>query len=479
MLVVVKYARRMGPAVAVSVVTLTTLLTAPASAGPNDDLAGTWRSAGYGMIITIDRGPSGARRMTSYQATDISCLGGGVREQVGDTDPVVFGTDGDREVSVRRDGDRLRYHQLGTVSDVTLSRLPDPPACPSATPPDAAGRRLQTFEVFWQTLAENYPPYPGRQLDLSERERDRATLVADNTGSTLDRLLRGAVRALGDQHTDVTHQNTTTSGLRPGTRDSNDMETDDIHAAIQQRLGGTLVSLVPDQVEYATGLPHGLGYLRIADLEQLGGKDGWDNDRAVLDKALDTVFTKAAADHWSGLILDLRLNDGGWDALGLDLAGRLTTQDHVAYRKHARDREAPNGWTPWQRAMVHRDNRPGFHGPVALLVSDLTVSAGETSTLALLGNIPKPTLIGRDTQGIFSDQVQSDLSGGWSMEFGNEEFTTPDGTGYEGYGIPVPEASRTPVFEPDDLKQRCDRAIARAIDHLTGAAPGTTPRCRS
>jgi C-terminal processing protease CtpA/Prc len=61
-----------------------------------------------------------------------------------------------------------------------------------------------------------------------------------------------------------------------------------------------------------------------------------------------------------------------------------------------------------------------------LLVSDLTISAGETFTEALMGRAPAPTRIGSTTQGVFTDDMERALPNGWTFTLGNGEYVGPD-----------------------------------------------------
>lgn len=444
---------------------------------PAQTIEGVWQSAGYGYVFDIAEDDAGTKRLTAYERTSVSCLESDVLTQVereGET--TTFGEGGEAELVVHRSGGQLVASDLGSAGHMRMDRLEKLPDCPSEVPTKPADRRLETFDVFWRNLHEHYPPYAHRKLDRSARERDRSTLVADNTEETLAELLESTVRELGDMHTGIESEDVSRYGKRPGTRDSLDLDTDAFRPAIEARLGRKLVPVLEGEVEYASGLAGGLGYLRVTQFDDFAD-ESYDVDRKKFGQALDTVFAVAEEDGWRGLVLDLRLNDGGFDSLSLALASRLTDEPHLAFKKRARDTRAPSGFTPYETLRVSPSTRPGFHGPVALLVSDLTVSAGETAVMALLNRSPKPTLIGRPTQGILSDTLTRTLPGDWTLDLSNEDYRSADGQSFEGRGIPVPEGFRTPVFTAEEVSGGCDSAIARALDHLANKPPHTTDPC--
>lgn len=123
---------------------------------------------------------------------------------------------------------------------------------------------------------------------------------------------------------------------------------------------------------------------------------------------LDRVLSQVFATPLTGLILDVRYNLGGYDELGLRVASHLTARPYTAYAKQT--------WTGTAftrpQPITVRPAKRRFTGPVAVLTSDLTVSAGETFTQALLDRTPRPTRIGTATQGVFSDTMDRPLPGG-------------------------------------------------------------------
>jgi C-terminal processing protease CtpA/Prc len=114
--------------------------------------------------------------------------------------------------------------------------------------------------------------------------------------------------------------------------------------------------------------------------------------------------------------------------------------------------------------MVRPSNRPGFRGPVVELTGPITISAGETTTQALMGRRPHVTRVGEHTQGVFSDVLVRRLPNGWIFGLPNEVFRTADGKTFDGPGIPPDVA--VPVFTEADLAAGRDPGLARARAEL-------------
>jgi C-terminal processing protease CtpA/Prc len=211
------------------------------------------------------------------------------------------------------------------------------------------------------------------------------------------------------------------------------------------------------------------GYLRILSFEGYAPKGGFAAELRDLETALDTIFSDP---NLKALVIDVRINDGGSDPLGLAIASRLATSPYLAYIKKARlDPVDRTKWTEGDESWVRPSTRPGFRGPVVELISPRTISAGETFTQALMGRSPHITRIGENTQGVFSDVLERTLPNGWKFGLPNEVFLTTEGSAFDGPGIP-PDI-HLEVFAYTELAAGKDPGMAKALEILRvgGNAP--------
>ena len=133
-----------------------------------------------------------------------------------------------------------------------------------------------------------------------------------------------------------------------------------------------------------------IGYLRVTTFYDYADVGGYSDELLCLQRSLDTIF--AGADRLNSLVIDVRLNHGGDDPLGIEIASRLAQQKYLAYAKVARNNrnfDNPVHFTERQDCWVLPTARPGFKGRAALLIGPDTVSAGETLTMALRGRKPQ------------------------------------------------------------------------------------------
>ncbi|WP_082859925.1 S41 family peptidase [Alloactinosynnema sp. L-07] len=418
---------------------LCTIVIAPeAAAGERVD--GTWRTEGYGTVLEITDGHA-----RFYETTEISCLAGETAERVGNGPNGTVRFAGDRlGFTVRAKGNRAVQVFDGSVSHRELRRT-------STRPCTAPNGPLGTFDVFWTTYAENYPFFQLKGIDWQAvRDRYRSRVRPDMSDQELFDLLVEMIEPLGDAHTGILAGERFHVGHRPGTT----FPSPELEARVRPYVIGNVGELQEfgrGRIGYAD-LPGGLGYLRL--IAFMGyTEDGYAADAAELDRALDVIFDR----HPRGLIIDLRINGGGADALGLAVAARLTGHPHFAYAKQT---WTGTGFSAPQRSDV-RPAKPGFTGPVVLLTSGSQMSAGETFTQALIGRSPAVTRIGEHTQGVFSDTMERSLPNGWKFILPNERFVTRWGQSFDGAGIPP--HIRIPVFTEQDFATGKDSALDRAI----------------
>ncbi|MFH9126250.1 S41 family peptidase [Streptomyces griseoaurantiacus] len=437
--------------------------TAPAVSAHQPTTDGIWRMDGYGTVLSLRDGT-----LREYQTTTVICLEGDSAQRTGPgTYTVPDGTV--LTVRIRGNRDHASLRADGSVGDRGLRRIPAlPEACTRPAPPGS----LAAFDVFWQSFEENYPFFSAKGIDWhAVRERYRPRIHAGTTRDELYAVLGGMVEPLHDAHVAVQDGDRVFARVRPGTvvpTEELDAEAKKFVVARDLAHARSVQDFAHGRITYAD-LPGGQGYLRIS------GFGGYTDEPAPyaaqpaeLDRALDTVLGRERTPRTKGLIIDLRINGGGSDALGIHLAERLTGTSYLAYSKRARNDPAdPTRHTrPWP-VYVTPARGPRYTGPVAVLTGGSTFSAGETFTQALMNRPGRTVRIGQPTQGVFSDVMSRELPNGMSAWLPNEEFLTRSGRTFDGTGIP-PHLEE-PVFTEEEFAERRDSAFDRALNVLREA----------
>ncbi|WP_405495086.1 S41 family peptidase [Streptomyces sp. NBC_00096] len=436
---------------------------AAAPAAPSGPV-GIWQLDGYGTVLRVESG-----RLQEYQVTGVSCLPGQSARRVPGSGIAFRYTTGDGEVLTVRPGS---VHVDGSVGDRATRRLAAlPERCREAPRPGPGADPVAAFDVFWQTFAENYPFFAAKGIDWNAvRETHRPRVDAGTTEDELFAVFREMLAPLHDAHVHLRDGGDRFFGEgRPGTTvPSLELETR-VKAYVQEvdLAGRAPQEFAQGRISYAD-LPDSRGYLRLSGFGGYTPGGDFASESAELDRALDTVFTAERTARLRGLVIDLRINGGGSDELGLRLAARLTDRPYFAYAKRVRNDPADaTRFTRPQPLYVQPARAPRYTGTIAVLTGGSTVSAGETFTQALLERPGRTVRIGQPTQGVFSDVLDRTLPNGWELGLPDEQFLTRTGKTFDGSGIPVDRT--TPVFTEEEFEARRDSAFTTALRLLPRA----------
>lgn len=428
-----------------------------ALAPPQRFLDGIWATDGYGLVFEFT-----GDTLKTFEVTSVSCLPGDTLTALPTPDKAVgaFSLPGTPLVmKFLREGDSARANYGFAASDLVLHRIARRPAACDAPTPNTP---ISNFDVFAATFTEHYPFFAERHVDWPALvAANRSKVSSSTTPEQLFALLSGMILPLQDPHTGLVAPEMSRSA-HPFRRTDSFVppnERASAYAMVSAYLAAPLRSFCQGQLEFAT-VGADIGYLRIRGFASYAKAGTFEAEAAELAAALDTIFAGAAA--WKGLVIDVRLNTGGADPLGLLIAGRLTGTTYAAYVKQARNDPRDSAkWTAPQTSLVQATALPGFRGPVVELIGVQSVSAAETFTQALLRRRPGVTRVGEATQGVFSDVLDRKLPNGWLFGLPNERFVT-DGKSYDVVGIApnVAVDSLTPAARATGKDAGLEKAIA-------------------
>lgn len=423
----------------------------PKNAPVAAELRGAWKSRGYGWIVLF--GPDGAQL---FHTAGGACYPDPRREPDPDGVLSLWRAEGPGVISLTGDPSGTRYQ---------FDRLPNLPTdCISAAgwTPD----RIVAFAA--DTFAEVYPRSAERQLDWGARKAKALARVGPSaTDDQLWLALTDLLSGLDDPHVEL-------QGTVQGAR--RDLEPGEAPTLLRVRAAdpageekawlqayreGILTGVLKGQGRQAAnnrvfwGRVDDVGYLNIVTMGAFARNAAPDDPRpldAVLDEAL-AAFVGAKA-----VVVDVSNNRGGYDTISRRIAARFTDQPRIAYAK-----VPVGGKGSPQVIRVEPSGAVAFTGPVYVVTSDITVSAGETFTL-MMKALPNVTQVGGTTRGAFSDQLPKPLPNGWTLALPAELYRSANGEELEGRGL-TPKVQLT-VFPEMDLSAGHAKAIADLIARI-------------
>ncbi|MEM6327413.1 MAG: S41 family peptidase [Bacteroidota bacterium] len=415
-------------------------------------LHGVWQSRGYGWVFEI--GPDGA---LGYDVSAVGCVAGPSQtaEAFGSW-ARVFSRDGETVQIAARPEQVTRY---------TLDRIEQvPPSCGTPLGPTPT----EVFAYAWQVMAEQYAFFDLYGVDWHARRAEVAPRIRDDmSDADLFEALVDLLDGLEDAHLALEaevdgqrrrHRGKPAPVLGPLLRETFEAQSEatsmggfanawfnETHRRIREEiLDPESVVIVGDE-DAMWGRRGRIGYLQIGGMggEALGDGLPPDARLAAVQEVLDRALTDLA--DTDALLLDVALNQGGSDAVGLAIAGHFANAPSPGLTKtaHGASTLAP------QVVRVRPTTGVRYLKPVTLLTTDVTLSAAETFTLQMRA-LPTVTHVGEVTRGALSDVLFKSLPNGWTLQLSNEVYRDGDGVLWESRGI-TPDVPIT-VFTSGNLE---------------------------
>lgn len=409
-----------------------------------------WQSNGYGYILDVNGGS-----VDIYSSTKDSLVpfGKGHIENDGDlyVDETFAAGQQDQEFLLGRFVDGAMTDELGYTKNFRqLDRLPVTNYSGFSDDP------VQNFEVFWQTYEEQFSFFPVVKLDWHGIYREyRPQVTSATTAQQLQEVFRAMMRRLHDGHSvlfgDEIFLSLSESPRERFFKENRGAMAQNIR---EQYIEGGLTSKLDGRIEYGQ-TRSGEGYINLLEFDV---SDPQEVEQALGDMVRDLRSCR-------NFIVDLRFNRGGEDFFGIRVAGLFTDERKLAYRKQAR----VGGYDDFSEPepIYIEPAAKGFTADkVVVLTSPLTVSAGETATMAL-NELDQAVTIGEQTAGFFSDMLLRILPNRQLFSLSNERYTTVSGMNHEQLGLPPNEQITTTQADVAALR---DPVMDRALE-LTKGTP--------
>ena len=164
-----------------------------------------------------------------------------------------------------------------------------------------------------------------------------------------------------------------------------------------------------------------------------------------------------------GIVVDIRNNGGGNDALSKIVASRFADQTRVfSYVRWRNPGQDHNDFTDYQPLTLGPLGVRQFLKPVALLTNRRTFSSAE-ETVLMMHAFPNVTVVGDATGGGSGNPIILQLPNGWTYWVPRWIMYTAEKRVYEGIGL----APDIPLWiTPSDSTAGRDAILEKALQHL-------------
>lgn len=432
---------------------------------------GVWAESGTGRVLNISR-----NGVDYYIATQATCS---LQERF-----TRFRHANRTFTKLKVSQDRKQFSVIPSGGTETLrlrfNRLTKLPAsCVNAPNPEVFNPEF-VFEHTWHLFNDYYPFFELYGVDWQQQyDTYRSSISADTNETELFVQLASMMESLDDGHISLAflgeNQEADFSPARvtgwnrhfAALADSADEDLDgdqvalsvlsDFNEFLKKQYGFTRQNGKQAKFKAWRGTGEGLpplvwgklqgniGYLQVNSFgDNLSRERERDlvssrRDSAKLDRVMNRVMRNL--DATDGLIIDVRFNGGGFDAVALKLAERFA-DDHrlvLQKRKHGGLLDNANFDNVTETFYVGPHRLGSYTRPITLITGPDTASAAEVFTMAMR-SFDHVTHIGESTQGILSNILPVNLDEQWALGLSHEVYYDAEGNNYEGAGIP-PEHS--------------------------------------
>lgn len=409
-----------------------------------ESINGIWESIGYGKILTIEK-----NKYAFYDITKISCL------------PAKQGNISDFQNGIQLRNDTLSISKgIGIYHYTRINNLPD--LCNQKLTESKMKDPIYNFEVMSSTIQEHFTYFKRNKINWDNLYySQKSKITKKTTDLELYFVLDEMINKLKDNHGDIEPTDEIyeqVEKLNPEVKEYVQLkEYGDFQIAQMVAEEFLDEDMTKDSWLIHWGkIKNNIGYIQVkamwlyGDLnlsDSLIKQNGFvETYVEAFNKLNENIYIKAEVKGVSlimdrvmkdlndtdFLILDVRFNGGGQDAVGLEILKRFNNKKVQVATKRAKYK---NNYTKRISIFIDYSKHP-YEKPIYLLTSQQSASATDFMTLASL-ELKNIKRIGSHTNGALSDALGKKLPNGWYFSVSNEEYFDNNNVCYESIGIPV------------------------------------------
>jgi len=325
---------------------------------------------------------------------------------------------------------------------------------------------VKNFEKLWNTFDERYANFELKKVNWHELHKKYKPLINEETTNVeLFEICCLMLQELSDGHVTI-EPNFKDDDIECGPPYSFNFDVtfdtvDEIGAFVsvmeneflENGFSKPIKKTLSEDTNFQYRVSESLGYLRLDEMTE---KITFGKFNRAVDESMKAFQNK------KGLIVDLRFNGGGWDHNSYQLASRFIPDGKTIGHFKRTKIKGQERYSPMKYKKVESGGKTPFEGPFVILTSDYTASAAEVFIM-LMKELSNVTIVGDNTEGIFSDMYEFKLPNKWKVSLSHQQFFSQEKVNFEGVGIPPDIRIKN---SKSDIEQENDPVIQIAIDLL-------------
>lgn len=341
--------------------------------------------------------------------------------------------------------------------------IPNLFSCKSGKEPSSTetNKTAQVFDELWQLFEEHYAFFELRNVDW---EAEKELFLSSNHNIESDSILFEKLCDLLKKFDD-THINLESDSLNKYCNAGkmpdfyHEFPSNEAFGLFLKARDNTLQGIGINEVveskskifQFGRSNNQDWGYLRIkrfygASLEEI---------RLELDEIIKTLKKVKS------LILDIRVNPGGNDETALLSAGYFFKENEIGFIKTVRNGKGYEDFSePDTTYIIANEEIQSESENIYLLTNRASGSSADVFAL-VMSYLPNVTIVGQNTEGIFSNMHRDTLSNSWRVTLSNERYFSKDMKCYEKIGVPVDIEANNKM---EEVKKGIDKVIQVAVD---------------
>ena len=292
---------------------------------------------------------------------------------------------------------------------------------------ERANTPTNNFEIFWKTFDTHYGLFDVKGIDWKKIYEEFRPQVSDAmSDAQLYEVLTKMIVLLNDNHVNLYPTNGALEVFPGGILRYQDgylsilkVQEDYALDVVKNYVTG-FIELTPN-LKYGY-LENNIGYINFSGTDT----------RKSLEKNMGKILNDLR--DTDGLVIDIRGNYGGVDAVSQYMAGYFSAERKLYMTSRKRNGLLHSDFTEAVEWYVSPAGNEQYTKPIVLLTSRFTQSAGETFALAM-NELNHVTLVGDTTAGSFSDNPNFEMYNGWMFSVSVGDYRAANGSSYEGRGI--------------------------------------------